>query len=68
MSGAAEKWQAERALVWWSAMMPLVSEPPDLRTFAGYERDHEADKRAALAKCVAAWDKIDLALRGNRNG
>jgi hypothetical protein len=64
MSGSHAKWQAERALVWWGAMMPHVKEPPDLETFAGYQ----PDKRAALKRCVEAWDKVDLALRRNRHG
>jgi hypothetical protein len=63
MDAAAVKWQNERASIWWGAMLPNLKDAPDLETFAGIK----PDKRKALARCVAAWDKVDLALRRNRN-
>jgi hypothetical protein len=42
-------------------MLPGLKDPPD-----HYEFVHgEKDKTAEMQKCLAAWDKIDRALRAH---
>lgn len=64
MDGAAERFKAKRALVWWGAMMPNLKDPPSLEKFSGYV----PDKREQLRRFVEAWDRVDAGLRRNKDG
>jgi hypothetical protein len=63
MDGAAEKWKAKKALVWWGAMLPHIEKPPSLEQFSGYV----PDKKEALKRWLQAWDKVDAGLKRKRN-
>lgn len=62
MRGAEKRAEIERSLIWWGAMMPNLKRPPTFQEFTG----GKTDKRADLRACIAAWDKIDAALRRNK--
>jgi len=62
MDGAAERWKAQKALTWWGAMLPHHKEPPSFEQFTGYQ----PDKKEALKRWLAAWDRVDAGLRRNK--
>lgn len=58
MQAAQERLKRERAMVWWTAMMPHAKEPPSFEAFTGYK----PDRSEQIKRWAAAWDKVDRAL------
>lgn len=58
MAGAALRSQERRAEIWFTAMLPHFEKPLPFDEFVTGEKD----KRAEIAACLAAWDRVDRAL------
>lgn len=57
MDGAALRSQERRAEIWFTAMLPQLEKPIPFDDFVTGKKD----KRAEIAACLAAWDRLDRA-------
>ena len=58
MDGAALRSQERRAEILFTAMLPQLEKPIPFDDFVTGKKD----KRAEIAACLAAWDRLDRAL------